>query len=141
MTDPAPVPWPGVEPPPFEFPFAEAASARTTLEELQQELTDMTTLHNDSYAGLSDLNQGETIRLFRLGHDARMEGLGVCGVKVADAILALDDLVAQARAAEQQRNDAHGLWVVRDAAYREAVANGDPVVGRFDNNRYRSIPI
>ncbi len=129
MTDhePAPVPWPGIEPAPFEFPYAEAATARIGLDELVSEITAIGALHSDTYAGLTELNQGETVRMFRLGHAARMEALGWGVVMVMYAIDDLDDLVARARAAEQQRADAHAGWASRNNAYQQARADGHPV--------------
>lgn len=124
------MPWPGTEPAPFEFPFVEAATARTGLDELVSEITDIGALHSDTYAGLSELNQGETVRMFRLGHAARMEALGWGVVMVMTAIDELDDLVARARVAEQQRADAHAAWAGRDNAYQQARADGHPVGSR-----------
>jgi len=138
MTDPAPVPWPGTEPAPFEFPFAEAAVARTALEELHTELTDTEAVHSNAFAGLSALNQGETMRLFRSGHLERISASATAWLWVIAALGTLDDLVARARVAEEQRADAHAAWSARSAAYQQAVADGHPVGSRPS---WRNIPI
>lgn len=129
MTDhePAPVPWPGVQPAPFEFPYAEAAVARAALVELHTELTDCGAIHNNAFFDLSVGNQGATLSQFRSAHFDRLHAGATAWIAVIDALDDLDDLVARARVAEQERADAHAAWTGREHAYQQARADGHPV--------------
>lgn len=130
MSDHPPVQWPGPAPAPYDFPFDEAATARNALEELRDEVTDLRSIHADAHAGLSDANQGDTIRQFDAGYRARLAALSSGSWQVTFAINALDDLVAAANRARVEREDAHRAWANSNDAYQTAVANGDPVEAR-----------
>jgi hypothetical protein len=135
VTDVPPVPWPGVEPQPFDFPYAEAATARQALDELLVELQDVGTAHHQAYADISDANQGDTVTYFRLGHSARMEALGMGQVLVMAALTSLDAMVAAAHAEEDQRAADRQAWAGRRARYDEARAAGLPVGPRPGSRR------
>lgn len=117
------VPHPGPRPEAFVFPYAAARRALSAIDELLADLSSLELAHDDAVAISPWQFAGASRQAFELNLGSRLVTVASQRAALQEQHEAIAALIAQARAAEDVRDQHLAAWHRRADRYRQAQAS------------------